>query len=93
MSGRHLMGAHQRSRSQIQWVGLAHPKEKSVLKINRFVGDFPAPTEKLWIWTPGRRKHLATFSHFGGSVLSRTKSEVLVLAPLTFMRVHGAFEN
>ena len=86
------MGAHQRSRSQIQWVGLAHPKEKSILRINGFVGDFLAPTENLWIWTPGRRKHLATFSHFGGSVLSRTKSEVLVLAPLTFMRVHGAFE-
>ena len=48
--------------------------------------------KSLWTWTPGRRKHLVIFSSFWSSVLSHAKSEVLVLAPLTFMRVHGTFE-
>ena len=54
--------------------------------------EISGSNKKLWIWTPGRRKHLVTFSHFGGSVLSCAKSEVLILAPLIIMRVHRAFE-
>ena len=39
-----------------------------------------------------RRTHPAILSHLGGSIFSCAKSEVLLLAHLIFMRVHGAFE-
>ena len=53
---------------------------------------FRDPTKSLWTWTPARHKHLAMFFILIVAVLSRAKSETLVLAPLIFMRVHGSFE-
>ena len=39
-----------------------------------------------------RREHLPIHVRFGGCAVSRARSEVLTLAPLIFMRVHGSFE-
>ena len=57
--------------------------------------------EKLVFWEPKldyqlqrtvRGEHLAIHVRLGGSGVSRARSEVLVLAPLIFMRGHGTFE-
>ena len=57
--------------------------------------------EMLVFWVPKldyqlqrtvRGEHLAIHVRLGGSGVSRARSEVLVLAPLIFMRGHGSFE-
>jgi len=66
------------------------------LEIMTFLGSLVFPYFSNCVWKgrspPKYIKHLGTFSHLGGSVLSRAKSEVLSLAPAILMRVHGAFE-
>ena len=53
---------------------------------------FWAPKLDYQLQRTVRREHLPIHVRFGGCAVSRARSEVLTLAPLIFMRVHGSFE-